>query len=151
MAKEVEPDSAAGYRTYKNNRYAALGAKRALRTMREFFRGKDIWMLSRAPDAIEQRTLALFERLNNAGLLQLLQAGIEEENAQAAFERAVREAKRKGEETPADPDEAWDKALERSATQPRHPYGAPYDPDADAEHAEAVARARRNASKADSK
>lgn len=122
--KDDDAAGAAGYRTYKNNRYASLGARRVIRVLRQFFDGKDKWTMSRSPESIDARTHALFETLNDAGVLQLLQAGIEEENEQAVSERLKREAKRNGASstTPADRDDKWERekqSLERVTARQR--------------------------------
>lgn len=96
-------ESPAAWRSYKNNRYASLGAQRILRVLREHFRTHrhDI----RREEYFRHYALALFEDLLAAGAFALMHCGVAEENAQATLDRENRRRVAKGLPRLATPEE----------------------------------------------
>jgi hypothetical protein len=82
------------WRSYKNNRYASLGARRILRILRAHFRTHRHEI--RREEFFRRYALDLFEDLNAAGAFALLHCGVAEENAQATLERENRRRAAKG-------------------------------------------------------
>lgn len=100
----ADVESAASWRSYKNNRYASLGARRILRTLREHFRTYRHVM--RREEDFERYAWQLFEELLEAGAFALLHCGVAEENELAMRERDNRRRRAGGHKPEPLPDEA---------------------------------------------
>jgi hypothetical protein len=94
MAEIADVESAASWRSYKNNRYASLGARRIIRVLRDHFRTHRHVM--RRDEDFERYAWTLFEELNDAGAFALMHCGVAEENERAAFDQANRRRRAKG-------------------------------------------------------
>lgn len=102
MSAITDVESAASWRSYKNNRYASLGARRILRVLRQHFRTHRHVM--RREDDFRQYAWSLFEELNDAGAFALMHCGVAEENERATEERENRRRRAKGQPLQATPE-----------------------------------------------